>query len=143
MKKALSILLAMLLLFCSAQVTYAEELNNPEPEIPPEEYSNALSVSAGLTISSSGTATLRVTCIGKPGTTHISVRTYIEKWTGSGWSRVTINGASEIEDGVSASALSKVYSTTVGSGTYRVTSIFTVTLSTNEVITVYSNSVTH
>ena len=76
--------------------------------------------------------------------THISSNTYLEKWNGSTWVRVSINGASEIHDGTSSSHLSTSYSTTVGTGRYRATTTFTVTRNgTNETATVYSNIVTH
>ena len=108
-----------------------------------EEYSNASTAQVLLSISNNGTTTVKITCLGYSGTTHISSRTYLERWNGSSWSRVSFNGASEITDGVSGSVLIRTYSTTVGSGQYRATSIFTVTLGTDETITVRSTTVTH
>ena len=143
MKRILTLVLSLLLLLNLILLPCSAEEEAPVMEEIIEEYTNTQSAFATLSINSSGSVTIRIDCIGKSGTTHISSRTYLEKWTGSSWCRVCINGASEICDGVSGSSLSKTYTTTVGSGTYRVTAIFTVTKGTDETITVYSNIVTH
>ena len=82
-------------------------------------------------------------CIGFSGTTHISSNTYLQKWNGSTWVRVNINGATKISEEVDAAFLSRTYTTAVGSGKYRVATVFTVTRGSDEIVTVRSNPVTH
>lgn len=143
MKKITALFLAAMLLLNVTVITCSAEEETPEVGEIIEEYINTRSASASLSINSSGTATIYISCVGLSGTTHISSVTYLEKWTGSGWGRICINGACEICDGVSASCLSRTYTTTVGSGQYRATAVFTVTNGSNETITVRSNIVTH
>lgn len=143
MKKLIAIILSMSLALSLVGFCFAEGEEPPVTEEIIEEYSNILGASTSLTISSSGTASITVECLGYSGTTHITTKTYLERWTGSGWSRVSINGASQIEDGTSGSSFSHVYTTTVGSGTYRATAVFTVTRGTVETVTIRSNQVTH
>lgn len=143
MKKILAILLSIILALSLVGFCFAEEEGPPASEEIIEEYVNTASATIVLSISSSGSAQISIDCNGKTGTTHISSKTYLERWTGSGWTRVSINGASQIVDGVSGAVLSKTYTTTVGSGIYRATVIFTVTRGTDETVTARSNQVTH
>lgn len=143
MKKLTALFLAVLLLLNFTVVICSAEEEAPETEEIIEEYTNTQSASTSLSISNSGTTTVGITCIGLIGTTHISSITYLEKWNGSAWVRISINGASQISDGVSAGFLSRTYTTTVGSGQYRATAVFTVTNGSNETVTVRSNTVTH
>ena len=143
MKKLTAVLLALLLTFSLASGACAEA-EPPAPDEVIEEYTNMLCAGCIMDITSSGTASVCIECYGKAGTTHISSRLYLERWTGSNWVRVSFNGMSEICDGASADYLIKVHSTTVGSGIYRATVIYTVTRNgTDEVVTMYSNLVTH
>lgn len=142
MKKTIALALVAFMVFNLAFSAFAEEEAPIVNEVI-EEYVNTSSATVKLTISSSGTATIKIMCVGLPGTTHISSRTYLERWNGSSWSRVSINGASEIIDGISASSMLKTYTTTVGTGQYRATCIFTVTRGTDETITIRSTTVTH
>ena len=143
MKKVTALILAIFMVFNFTCMVFAEE----EPPIQGEdveEYVNTQKAETTLSINSTGTATVKIACTGLPGTSHISSVTYLEKRSGSSWSRVSFNGMSQIEDGVSASCLSRTYTTTVGSGTYRATAIFTVTRGgVDETVTVYSNTVIH
>ena len=144
MKRIMAIILALLMTISLIFVTSAEEEEPPVQGEDIEEYVNTKRAETLLSINSSGTATIIIECVGLSGTTHISSVTYLEKRIGSSWSRVSFNGMSQIEDGVSASILSKTYTTTVGSGQYRATAIFTVTRNgTDETVTVYSNIVYH
>lgn len=143
MKKLTALFLAALLLLNFAVVICSAEEEAPETEEIIEEYTNTRSASVSLSISTSGTATIHISCVGLSGTTHISSVTYLEKWNGSAWARVSINGASQISDGADAGFLSRTYTTTVGSGKYRATAVFTVTNGTDETVTVRSNTVTH
>lgn len=142
MKKMIALVLVAFLVCNLAFSTFAEE-EAPIMDEVIEEYINTSSATVNLTISSSGTATIIIMCVGLPGTTHISSRTYLERKNGSSWSRVSINGASEIVDGVSASSMLRTYTTTVGTGQYRATCVFTVTRGTDETVTVRSTTVTH
>lgn len=143
MKKLLAVLLSIITALSLVGLCYAEEEAPPPPGEIIEEYVNTYKAIATLSITSSGTASIYVECQGFSGTTHISAKTYLERWTGSGWARVTINGASQIEDGTSGSYFAHTYTTTVGSGTYRATAVFTVTRGTDETVTARSNQVTH
>ena len=105
MKKVTALILAILMVFNFTGMAFAEE----EPPIQGEdieEYVNTSSAKAVLSINSSGTVTVEINCYGIYGTTHISSTTYLEKRSGSSWSRVSFNGMSQIEDGASASSLS-------------------------------------
>ena len=142
MKKIIAISVVVLALLILPFSVFADE-EYPVSEII-EEYVNVSSVNCFLSISSSGNTSISIDCSGKAGTTHISSTTYLEKKSGTSWTRVSINGASQIEDGASASYLSKTYNTTVGSGIYRATVTFTVTRNgVDETVTVYSNIVYH
>lgn len=142
MKRTIAFILAVICLLCFPFTVFAEE-DNPEPELI-EEYVNTKKTNCSLSILSSGNVTIAIVCQGYEGTTHISSRTYLEKRVGSSWERVCINGASEIQDGASGDYFSNSYSTTVGSGRYRATVIFTVTrYGTDETITAYSSIVNH
>lgn len=143
MKKITALLLtAILLLNFTQMICFAEE-EPPETGVLIEEYVNIRSVSVSLSINSSGTATIDIMCIGFSGTTHISSNTYLQKWNGSTWVRVNINGATKISEEVDAAFLSRTYTTTVGSGKYRVATVFTVTRGSDEIVTVRSSPVTH
>ncbi|MBQ6160382.1 MAG: hypothetical protein IJK24_05520 [Oscillospiraceae bacterium] len=142
MKKVTAIILALILVINITCITYAEEELPVQEEII-EDYVNTRKVDVILSINAAGTATVSISCIGYTGTTHISASTYLERWTGSAWTRVSINGTSQIDDDVYGSYLAKTYTTTVASGTYRATSVFTVTRGTDETITVRSNQATH
>lgn len=143
MKKITALFLAAFLLLNFTVIICSAEEEAPETGEIIEEYTNTRSVSALLSINSSGTTTIHISCVGLSGTTHISSVTYLEKWNGSAWVRVSINGASQVSDGASASLLSRTYTTTVGSGQYRATAVFTVTNGSNETVTVRSNTATH
>lgn len=143
MKRIIVLITVVLFLVSFAFTTYADVEEPPVLEEDIEEYVNIRTASVTLSIDNSGTAAITIKCVGFSGTTHISSRTYLERWNGSSWSRVSFNGASEIVDGVSASSMTRTYTTTVGSGQYRATTIFTVTRGTDETITVYSSTVTH
>lgn len=144
MKKVFALLFSVLLLLALCSVCFAEELEPPVPGDLPDEYVHTSNADSSLAISSSGNTSISIECFGKSGTTHISSVTYLEKWDGSSWGRIVINGASEIHDGTSNSYFSTSYSTTVGSGRYRATVVFTVTRNgTDETVTVYSNIVNH
>lgn len=144
MKKVTAMILAILLAFHFTLTVFADGEAPPDQGEDIEEYVNAKHADVSLLINSSGTATVSINCQGYSGTTHISSTTYLEKWTGTGWSRVSFNGMSQIDDGASASYLNKTYTTTVGSGTYRATASFTVTRGgVNETVTVNSSNVTH
>lgn len=144
MKKLLALILASILLLSLPLAAFAEEESPAEGEII-EEYVNIKKAGVSLTIASNGNTSIIIYCQGIIGTTHISSTTYLEKQNSYGtWDRVSINGASQISDGVSGSYLSRTYTTTVGTGTYRATSVFTVTRGgVDETITVYSNIVYH
>ena len=142
MKKITALLLAAFLLLNFTQVICSAE-ETPETGEIIEEYANIRSVSVSLSISTSGTATIEIMCLGLSGTTHISSDTYLQKWNGSTWVRVNINGATKISEEVDAAFLSRTYTTTVGSGKYRVATVFTVTRGSDEIVTVRSNPVTH
>ena len=143
MKKLITYVLVVLLICSLVLPAYADEEEPPVQGEEIEEYVNIRTATIYLNIATNGTTTVNITCVGLTGTTHISSRTYLEKWNGSSWSRVSFNGASEIVDGVSAISMTRTYTTTVGSGQYRATTIFTVTRGTDETITVYSSTVTH
>ena len=144
MKKFTAMILAVLMAFNFTLMVFAEEEEPPIQGEDIEEYVNTKSAGATLSINTSGTVTVDIACYGFSGTTHISSTTYLEKQSGSSWVRVSFNGMSQINDGASASYLSRTYTTTVGSGTYRATAIFTVTRGgVDETVTVYSNTVTH
>lgn len=144
MKKVFALLLSVLLLLSLCSVCFAVEVEPPVPGDLPDDFVHIQSASSTLTISSNGNTSINISCKGNPGTTHISSNTYLEKWSDSSWGRIVINGASEIHDGTSSNYLNTSYSTTVGTGIYRATVVFTVTRNgTNETVTVYSNIVNH
>lgn len=143
MKKITALLLAAILLLNFTQMICFAVEETPETGEIIEEYTNIHSVSVSLSISTSGTATIDIMCLGLSGTTHIASDTYLQKWNGSTWVRVNINGATKISEEVDAAFLSRTYTTTVGSGKYRVATLFTVTRGSDETVIVRSNSVTH
>lgn len=143
MKKITALVLTIFLLFNFALMAHATEEDTLVMEEIIEDYTNTSSVLVSLSISSSGTATIGITCIGMSGTTHISSTTYLEKWSGTSWVRVSINGANQINDGANGGYLLKTYTTTVGSGKFRATAVFTVTNGSNETVTIRSNTATH
>ena len=143
MKKTTAIIFVILILLGMTCHVYAIEETTPEQGLVIEEYLNTKKAEVLLSINSAGTATVKITCVGLSGTTHISSTTYLERWNGTGWTRVSFNGMSQISDGVSGSYLTRTYTTTVGSGQYRAITTFTVTKGVDEIITITSNYVTH
>ncbi len=142
MRKLIALIFVAMLLSSLAFSAFAEE-ETPVLDDIVNEYVNTSSATVKLTISNSGTATITIKCVGVNGTTHISSTTCLEKWNGSAWVKVPINGSILLTESVDASSLLRTYTTTVGTGQYRATAVFTVTRGTDETITVRSNTVTH
>lgn len=126
MKKLICLLLSLISLFAFAMPAFAEQ-----SEVTMPYYTNATTVSTELQISNTGVATVNVYCVGKVGTTSINVTYYLEKQNGSSWSRVDIGTTNDQwTHTVSTRVLSQTKTAQLySSGTYRVTAVFKVTIS--------------
>lgn len=142
-KKSLSIFLALIFLFsCFALPAKAAM---PDEAVPYYDYTHLASTS--LAISSSGTATAAIHCIGYQGkTTKIKAETCLQKKFGLIWVKVDIGTSGNIwTDTTSKYYLNASHTHSVSTGTYRTKVVFYVYGDNDkyEKITVYSDSVKH
>lgn len=120
MKKLVTMLLLISMVFSLAQPAFATETSEIQPC-----YADAGDIEVSLTISSSGTATVRATCMGDSSVTSVNLTVYLQKKVGTSW--VTVSGCTWTATNLSR-CFSKSYSASVsGSGEYRAVGYFYIT----------------
>ena len=127
MKRVFLAILCCVLLIGSIPVASFAAMGGGEIAVP--FYNNTAKVSTVFTIDASGNAVLKVSCIGKSGTTtEITAVSRIEKLNSDGsWSIVNIGTADNTWVDTSTSIiLSSTHSITVAHGTYRAVINYTV-----------------
>ena len=136
MKKLLSVMLILVMLM---QITIPVEAAQSASIAPC--YVNTEQATATLTVSDSGSATVRVTCSGNSNVTQIRVTAYIEKKEGTSWKRVNIGTTTNAWTySTTLTRLAKSYTTQLPScGEYRTVVTFVVTGTTSETITKYAS----
>lgn len=129
MKKLTSLILIATLIFALSLPASAvtPEENSIEPQ-----YTNAQNANVSLTISSSGTATVQVSCFGYASVTNAKVSVYIERNNGGTWTQVSNTWTYS----TGSSSIFKSYTTSISeTGQYRAVARFTLVASTAEYIT--------
>lgn len=132
MKQVITFVIILALTLSYATPVHAAEVSPISPC-----YVNAESVQASLSISSTGTASIRVVCISNKAVTQITATTRIEKKVGNAWIQVDLNnGSNTWTYSTTLSGLSKNYSLQLSeTGEYRVVTVFVLTGNTTETIT--------
>ena len=135
MKKAISAILVLVVLFA----TLPAPIQAAQPNENSPQYVTAYDATTRLVIDDAGNATITVRLFGKSGVTNITVTTYLEQKIGSAWYRARVNPwVYETSNSFCAAVFNGHVN---NSGTYRARSIFTVTGTTTETITVISESI--
>lgn len=138
MKKLISLLL-VLALGVSVLLVPVWARDN---EVASPYYVNTSSARTTIVIDDDGTASIQVYCLGLSNVKSITATTYLEKKVNGSWMRVDIDQPND--QWVSTTTL-RVFSVTrthqlTSTGTYRAVTIFVVTASSSETITVYSEA---
>ena len=137
MKRMISVILAIAMMLAIFGVPVnAAQSNEASPR-----YIETKGANTYLSINDTGKVTISINCTGKTDVTKISVTTYLEYRIGSAWYRALVNPWSFTQNG---SCLVQSFSGQIStSGTFRARSVFTVTGSTVETITVTSAYIEH
>lgn len=132
MKRMIAVLLALSFIFSLARPTFAAMPETIEPQ-----YANATKVEVILGISSAGTATIQVNCIGASSLTSAETTTYIERYDTNSWVRVDNgNPSNEWIYTTTDTVICKSYTISLPkSGEYRAVTIFKLSGTTTERIT--------
>lgn len=134
MKKIISLILVLAALF----TTLITPIQAAQPAEASPYYVTAEDVTTRLSIDSAGNVTVSVSLFGDFDVTDVSVTTYLEQKIGSTWYRARVNPWTYSTSNSYCTAIFNGHIS--NSGTYRAKSIFTVTGSTVETITVTSES---
>lgn len=130
MKKLISLILALTLVCLLAAPALAAQVDPVEPA-----YTETKDVNVTLTISASGSASVKVYCRGSADVTKITATTYIQKKMNGNWVRIAVDGVSSWSDSASGARLAEIHTAQLsGSGEYRAVSTFVVTGKTTETI---------
>lgn len=140
MKKRISLLLAVLLMFSLALPCFAEETSGPEPEPDIPEYTYAISAYAYLTIESNGDGTISLWCQGVSGTSSITATVYLQRRINGMFRNIYINGQDYLTRSASGSLLATDIDFDAGYSDHRVKVVYHIVCgSGSETFTVYSN----
>lgn len=132
MKRTICMLLSLIILAALPVFVFAARA----PDGAELQYVSAEKADVTFAISSSGSATIKLKCVGKSTVTKITAKTYIEKNVNGSWVKVNVGTADNvITDTVNSSTLLKTHSKALtGSGSYRCTTTYTLYASTPETI---------
>lgn len=140
MKKRISLLLAVLLMFSLALPCFAEETSGPEPEPDIPEYTYALTAYAYLTIESNGDGTISLWCQGVSGISSITATVYLQRRINGMFRNIYINGQDYLTRSASGSLLATDIDFDAGYSDHRVKVVYHIVCgSGSETFTVYSN----
>lgn len=140
MKKRISLLLAVLLMFSLALPCFAEETSGPEPEPDIPEYTYALTAYAYLTIESNGDGTISLWCQGVSGISSITATVYLQRRINGMFRNIYINGQDYLTRSASGSLLATDIDFDAGYSDHRVKVVYHIVCGTgSETFTVYSN----
>lgn len=129
-------IIATTLLFISIFV-FAHSVHAATPTVIEPRYTNVQTATVSLSISDSGLATAKVTVFGKAALAETDVVMYLEKQTGSAWTRVDIGTPGDVwEYSTTNKTFVKSYTHQLSSsGHYRAVAEFTFTANTVEEVT--------
>lgn len=138
MKKVISLFLVLTLSFSVLLVP--AWARGDEVAVP--YYTNTSSAQTTLTIDEDGNVSILVYCLGLSTVKSIKATTYLEKKVNGDWTRVDID---QPDDQWVSTTTSRIFSTTrtcqlTSTGDYRTVTVFVVSASSSETVTVYSDA---
>lgn len=127
MKRIFSAILILVTIFAISCPAFAAE----------PRYANANTLTATMSITSSGKASIFIRMSGSSSLTQANIKVYLEKKVGGTWTRVDIGTVNDVwEYTTTNSSVTKTYSTQLSStGNYRAVAVFTLSGTTVEEIT--------
>ena len=112
-----TMLLLISMVFTLAQPAFATGTGEIQPC-----YADASDIEASLTISSSGTATVRATCMGDSNVTSVNLTVYLQNKVGTSW--VTVSGCTWSATNLSRCFSKSCSASVSGSDEYRAVGYF-------------------